>query len=387
MELQEIIWEITGRCKNGCNFCGSKSKWNEEIDEKKILNIARKIVYDKSCIPKAIDISGGDPLLVSYQCHKELISVLKSGGVECKMVINPKSAFSGGDVSLDKLEIIKLYDYIGISINSKEEADAYGLLVELCDNTVITNFNLQNLFHFEKIDALVKKHNVPWMCQFTIYNEKSDLALYEDCNEEALAELCSKLQTAANDGIKIILSDNCNTGQCTAGSRSLGILSNGDVVPCLSMRSWVKDEDLDIQGNILDTQLSSLWEHEFYNYRFECFKCCKDHCNNKSIAFIDSKTEKSELWDGCKTLAEFDELKELDLLPNPKLPNPQIPIVMMYAVSPMRENTPFVYGVSTFPPREVWPKPEVEIRAVYGTFTVRDDDDIRFVYGTFGPKD
>jgi len=286
IKLKEIIWEITGRCENKCSFCGSKEHWEEKIDENKIINIAERIVEHKGMIPKEINISGGDPLLVSEECHKKITEILKKAGIICKIIINPKSIknqpilrFQSALTSSDK--IIKYYDRIGMSINSSKEVSEYGDLIINDKTTVITNFNLKNIFDFDDIANLIKKKkNVPWMIQFTIYKNKSDLALYENENKKALDYLSEKVSELISE-INIIISDNANPGMCTAGTKSLGILSNGDVVPCLSMRCWSKK--MNQQGNLLDKSLKDIWEEDFKDYRYKDFECCKDACKNKQI--------------------------------------------------------------------------------------------------------
>jgi organic radical activating enzyme len=44
LKLQEIIWELTGRCENCCEYCGSKEAWSVKIDEKNIRKITDAIV-------------------------------------------------------------------------------------------------------------------------------------------------------------------------------------------------------------------------------------------------------------------------------------------------------------------------------------------------------
>ena len=38
--------------------------------------------------------------------------------------------------------------------------------------TIITNFNVGNLFHYDDIEKVVKNYNLSWMIQYTIYKEK-----------------------------------------------------------------------------------------------------------------------------------------------------------------------------------------------------------------------
>jgi len=285
LKLKEIIWEVTGRCENGCSYCGSKAMWKVEIDEARIIKIAEAIAKYP---PEEIDISGGDPLLVSRETHRKIVDILKKVNVKCKILFNPKS------MSNDKLEqstkahsILAMYDWIGSSVNTDEECG----LFEDCIHgtwknkvTIISNFNLQNIFSFDKIKELVKKHKTGWQVQYTMYDDPtSTLALYktkEHDNPSARGFLFNKIEEAMREGINIILADNLNCGSCGAGLCSLGILSSGAVIPCLSMRSWWHDIGALTQDNILGCDLEMIWEKQFKKQRFGDFICCKDYCNN-----------------------------------------------------------------------------------------------------------
>ena len=88
LKLKEIIWEITGKCDNKCPYCGSKEVWNEEIDEYAIRKIASRICEYP---PGEINISGGDPLLVPFEIHRDIVEAFKEKGIQCKILINPKT--------------------------------------------------------------------------------------------------------------------------------------------------------------------------------------------------------------------------------------------------------------------------------------------------------
>ena len=83
-KLKEIIWEITGKCNNGCDYCGSKECWDESIDEGKISEITMAICeYLKN---GEINISGGDPLLVSIGTHNFITSEFRTSGNKVKII-------------------------------------------------------------------------------------------------------------------------------------------------------------------------------------------------------------------------------------------------------------------------------------------------------------
>jgi len=346
LKLQEIIWEITGRCENGCEYCGSKDAWNVPIDTEKIIKIAQNIAKFP---PAEIDMSGGDPMLVFYETHKEITDILKEKGIKCKIIVNPKSLYKKGDTTSTNEKTISLYDWVGLSINTEKELELLNCLVPSCGpswfpiqkSTIISNFNLQNIFLYGEIEEFVKKHNLMWQVQYTMYNNvnENQLAIYN--NEKALAFFSSQISKSIANGIRVVVADNANCGGCGAGLHSIGILYNGDVVPCLSMRSWLDIKDV-VVGNILGNEVCSdqfkenplkyIWENRFNKYRFESFKCCKDHCGNKcvEIKLVKNKQKKNNA---------FEE--ELDLIPKTEPSYPPYRVIL-YGVTP---GIVRVYGV------------------------------------------
>lgn len=277
LKLKEIIWEITGKCLNNCSYCGSKDIWKHEINNETIISIATAIAEYPL---ESVNISGGDPLLVPYGTHELVVKTLNASGIkEVKIIINPKSFLH---IEKEKIySILKLYSWVGVSINNEEELNLYEKHLKGLTNksTIISNFNIQNIFMFEKIKNLVKSSNVLWQIQYTIFTPKHDLALYE--NDEANKLFYTYIENALKEGVGIIIADNMNNTPCAAGINSIGILSNGDVVPCLSMRSWENNISKCVEGNLLTEKLKYIWEYKFLNNRFTTTKCCKDFCNNK----------------------------------------------------------------------------------------------------------
>jgi MoaA/NifB/PqqE/SkfB family radical SAM enzyme len=279
LTLKEIIWEITGKCNNGCSYCGSKDGWNEGIDEYKIRKIADAIAEYP---PHELDISGGDPLLISYDTHKYIVEKLKA--TKCKILINPKS-LRDATLDLSILNILELYAHIGISINTLNEMALFKEFLEKhyrvgqFGYTVITNLNLTNFFLFDEFAKFVGE-NTLWQIQYTMYQPDSldePYALYK--HPKAIEKLNENMSKYPNH--KMIFADNANRGECVAGIHSIGLLSNGDVLPCLSMKSWCGKYEIDrqIASNILSIPLKEIWTHGFIHNRFEDFISCKDFCN------------------------------------------------------------------------------------------------------------
>ncbi len=339
LKLKEIIWELTGKCNNRCEYCGSKDAWKVTINPETIVKIAENIAKFP---PEEIDISGGDPLLVNFAVNEQVVKVLKDKNVKCKIIINPKSIMKA-DVG-----VLGLYDWIGVSINTEEELN---LLLKgftfLNKSTIISNFNLQNIFLYDKIQDFVKTHNLTWQVQYTVFKEsEKTLALYE--NQPSLDFFFTKIKKSIENGVKIVLADNMNTGNCGAGLCSLGILYTGDIVPCLSMRSWVEDINSLIVGNILGNEgcsdnfknnpLKYIWENRFNKYRFECFKCCKDHCKNKAFNLYKDKSSLEDLF----KIVRVEEDESIKNWPSRPFPGTGI----MYGCTP---NVVQVYAVITDP--------------------------------------
>jgi hypothetical protein len=270
-----------------------------------------------------------------------------------------------------------MYDYVGISINETsnfviKENGYHPLFIDFVSKlvangkvTFISNFNTTNIFLFDEIknylinvglNFAIKPRDIPWTVQYTVYhNENDEKAIYN--NESAYKYLKQKIDETINDKnslIKIMLSDNLNGNECSAGTRVCGITSDGDVVPCLSMRSWMDNIKSVSQGNILSdvygsNPLKSIWEDEFEKYRFCAFHCCKDHCKNKSMGMYVPKIDNA--WSKWSEEAQrmLDELKKRDTIP-------QVPITVMYGIRPYRVDPPFddfpkivAYAVSPMP--------------------------------------
>jgi sulfatase maturation enzyme AslB (radical SAM superfamily) len=348
LKLREIVWEITKKCNNNCWYCGSKER-TKEIDT--ITNQQIKRIIDQICSypPEEITISGGDPLLVDIHMHRALVDQFKKNNIVPKIIINPKSFMH------HSFEIIELYDVIGISINDENDLQLFEELKTLkfkspfVDSlqkiTIITNFNIKNLYSFDKIKKFVKDNNFGWQIQYTVFKEEDNpLAIYNDDN--AFLEFDKKVCESIKERIKVVVSDNANFNSCFAGKSVLGITAEGNVLPCLSIVSW-EDEKSVIQGNLLERDLKDIWETEFQQYRFGDYKCCKDHCKRKAIVKYESKiVEDEEKSDIIKEFEKFikPELDKIKRDPIIAYYGVQQPHIMMYGV--FREPIVVAYAVT-----------------------------------------
>ena len=352
LKLIEIIWEITGECNNNCEYCGSKEISRLSTPDFGVINK----IADKICEfpPEQIDISGGDTLLIPHSTHASIVKKFKEKGIVCKILVNPKSLESLLSNAVDeKLKVLKLYDWIGVSISTPEELElfkkinkvVFGNMFALYKFTIISNFNILNFHDYDEIEEYIislGKIN-PWMVQFTMYeDENNPLALYN--KDSAVKGLKEKIKKSQEKGIKVVVSDNASNSACGAGKSSLGILHDGSVVPCLSMRSWLKRAIIDkVQGNLLtppDESLGNIWKNSFKEYRFENFKCCKDVCKYKLLVpektiCSSTKPKKELIIELEEAVKEFGKPIEIERSPRPSMPSDAI---MVYGVFMGEEN-------------------------------------------------
>lgn len=354
LDLKEIIWEITNCCNNKCSYCGSTQVTNKVCDtsEEQMVAIAKAIA---AYPPESIDISGGDPTLVSSLTHTKILEVFRNAGIVPKILMNPLSIVNNTWKKVDA--VISQYDVIGVSINVEDEYTIFNehqKKFDMSKVTFVSNFNKTNLWMFDRLLALAMQYNRPWQIQFTMYTEENSNAIYE--SEIAINEFFTKIADARSKYAKIALGDNINRGTCTGGIHTLGVLSSGAVIPCVSMRAWIKNVEAHTQGNLLKgDSLKDIWETQFKDQRFSQHKCCATHC--KGVAW---RKDVEEILSKKITKIDLPDLSEFDIpdivpggmddiilmygiVPDrwPKNPTP-MPPTMVYGVTP---NTTMVYGV------------------------------------------
>lgn len=320
VKFLEAVWEITDNCKNNCSYCGTKDFLNKvPINVNQLKDIIDKIV---DYPPEELNISGGDPLLVPIEVHKYLAEKLK-GKTKLKIIFNPKSlAFTNVN------EILPLYDWMGISVNTIDELEY--LMNKMKEkpkrSTIITNFSLSTVWNYNRIEEFVTEFDIPWQIQYTMFKDRDTIfSVYN--NEEGLEYLFEHIDRSFEKGLNLSISDNMNRGKCTAASNSMGILSNGDVIPCLSMRCWNMDK-VTIFGNLINDDLKTIWEGDkISKWRCNEFECCKDICD----APYDRKKKRLKEEPFIKTPEETVSIPSLTPY-KPFIYPESAPIVMMYGV-------------------------------------------------------
>ena len=349
LSLDEMLWEITLKCNKSCSYCGSKellqncvSGGGKKIDEK-IWNIAREIVKYP---PKALTITGGEPIMIGEDLFDDIVGFLVDNGI----VVN---VLSNGEIF--KYDVLENINRVGLSINTLEDVENYNKTKNNLKSTIemetevvmITNFGTHNIWEFDKLSKCFTEGDfVNWQVQLTIGNE---LQLGPD----GIKYLRDKLESFQNDlrtnEFDIVVADNLQeVHECMAGMNSCSILESGDVVRCLSQRTYVKEaDDMSIYGNVLDgskakknfkSQLQYIFEDVMNSCRFcNNTACCRDEIDYPYNDVI----EEDSMPNALQKLANDWNTKY-----EPKI----IQTISDYdkeVKNPFNEPTVFVYGVNS----------------------------------------
>ena len=354
LRLKEMLWEVTPKCNKDCSYCGSKilkMQMELPLDSYKII-VENLLNYP----PEEITLTGGEPGMCR---HLEWILDSLSQKMKVKVVTN--------GLVLDKLgpSQSKKFAQIGLSINTEDDIKAKYGIYSPEKITMVTNFGTHNIWLLDKLyEYFVEENFSVWQVQLTM----GDFQLPAQGIKYLRERLFSFGDSSDKNAVinlplaQIVLADNLQLRHsCTAGTQSCSITFDGDVVPCLSERSWNKK--IRVQGNLLSEQaeknkgaylLQHIWENKFKEQRFGKCKACRN-C-------IDYPKEESKInWDTIK--------KQLD---QKTWPSPGVEYTPVYGVSPRV----YHYGV-TEPITvmyAVWASPRVTAYAVTGTVTTSGTD-------------
>lgn len=333
IKLKEIIWEITPKCNKNCDYCGSKNILNSKpLRDSRLELIAENIIeYGVG----EVTLSGGEPGTLNSNILLNIINMLKKGGVKVKAVTN--------SLLFNYQNIIDSLDAVGLSVNTEDDIqnlrnfandykDGYMgediFVINKNKTTAITNFGTHNIFYFDKIvNFLYDKEIKTWQIQLT-------MGKYQ-LNSEGIKYLWDKIEKERTDNFTIVLADNLQSEhECTAGIASCGISYKGEIIGCLSERSWNSGNFRNIYGLILEgkNDLKNIWEKEFKDCRFS------DRCSCRS------KIEYPKI---IKRIDPINtKFKEIDINKRAfePLEFPNQPRVVAYGVIP---NQTLVYGVSS----------------------------------------
>jgi len=308
MEYQPItgVWEITMGCNMRCMHCGSscESALEDELTTEEALDLCNQI-GDMGL--KWITLSGGEPF--TRKDWPQIVSRLTDNGVMTNFISNgwmldentlrtaKESNVSTIALSVDGTE--KIHDEIRKKDSFRRLSEAYDLMNQIgIVPGAVTTVSTKNIDILDDIRTFLISKNVKfWQLQIGLPMGNMainyDMILKPDSIDRILDFIH---ESALKGGIKVypadcigyynqkeseirkaLFSNNNETHWegCHAGKRSFGILQNGEILGCTSIRN--KEF---IEGSIREQSLRSIWEDsESFKWSREMSKSKLDgHC-------------------------------------------------------------------------------------------------------------
>lgn len=282
------VWEITMGCNLRCMHCGSSCEGAlpDELTTEEALSLCDEI---GGMGLKWITLSGGEPLtrrdwpLIAARLRKNNVipNLITNGWHITQETLDQadQSGIGTFAISLDGLR--DTHDFI----RKKGSFDRIISALELARNTkvtagVITTINRKNMGELRDLRELLLSMGVTvWQIQIGLpmgnFVDNQDMLI----SPEQVEEIIDFAHESVNDPRLSIFPADClgyyNNKEiqvrsrayasespllwqgCTAGKRSFGILHNGDILGCTSIR----DRQF-IEGNVRSRRLSEIWNDE-----------------------------------------------------------------------------------------------------------------------------
>lgn len=290
MKYQPItcVWEVTMGCNMRCKHCGSSC--SEPLPDELSTDEALEVCNQLADIGlKWVSISGGEPLtrkdlpaIVKYLTQLGVSVNLITNGWELDMetaAVLKRSGISTVAISIDGTE--EIHDQIRRKGSFERSTQAFAALkANGISRGAITTITKQNIGQLEQLkEKLIEIGAQSWQVQLGLpmgnLKERPDWVLEPEQINDVI-DFCFK--TAQEGRIKIYPADcigyytnkesiikryayetnNVSVWNgCNAGVLGFGLLHNGDILGCTSIRS--KEF---IEGNIKERPLREIWEGE-----------------------------------------------------------------------------------------------------------------------------
>lgn len=318
-DLTYLMWECTLNCNLGCLHCGSDCRVDarhKDMPAKDFLAILDMIAPKVKTEKTMIVLTGGEPCLrpdleaIGKEIYKRRFpwGMVSNGWALTEKKINGlmQSGMRSLTISLDGLE--QSHDtFRGRKGSYRKALDAIrtaarteGLVFD-----AVTCVNQKNISELPRIrDLLIEAGLKQWRL-FNIF-PRGRAAQYDwmELPDDQFRQVFDFIVQTRREG-RIKASYSCegflgeyeNTARdgyffCRAGVNIAGILNNGDITGCTSMR------DDYIQGNIYQDNFPDVWENRFQNMRDRGWLrtgICKDckvfkHCQGSGLHLRDAKT-------------------------------------------------------------------------------------------------
>lgn len=357
-QLMNGVWELTMACNMRCKHCGSSC--NTRHEDELSLEEAYMVCDQLGAMNMAaITISGGE--LTTRDDWHLIAKRLTDNGIYTSMITNGwllnddliQKAKDAGikniAISIDGLR--DTHDFIRRKGSFDKDMDNLKRIKEYgIPCSVITTIHEQNLPELEDMYTYFNKIGITlWQLQIALpmgnFTHHADLYL----KKEHISDIISFAYAKKDGPILMCLGDSVGYytkkeqslkkefyGEdvfwkgCPAGKYSIGILCNGDIVGCTSVRNPEF-----IEGNVRETPIADIWnsdKHFLWNRNLKksdlkgfCSECiygesCLGGCSNSRYCFNDDilcaneycayhqdMKEYKEAVDACE---EEEELKE-----------------------------------------------------------------------------
>ncbi|MBM7866460.1 radical SAM protein [Heliobacterium gestii] len=281
------VWEITMGCNMRCKHCGSacRSALPDELTTEEALRLCDDI---GELGLKYVTISGGEPLtrsdfhLIAKRLKERGVTphIITNGWLLTEELLDKVANIGMGTFAISLDGVRETHDYMRMPGSFDRIMAAFDLLKKTNVTTAaITTVNNKNIGELGKIgDILIEKGIHLWQLQIGL-----PMGNFADFDELLLApeQMDDIIDFAYNmldeKRIRLFLADcigyynvkeiavrdrtfnafNAQWQGCSAGKSNVGILHNGDIVGCASVR----DRQY-IEGNIRQTPLREIWHGE-----------------------------------------------------------------------------------------------------------------------------
>ncbi|MFA6336021.1 MAG: radical SAM protein [Bacteroidales bacterium] len=280
------VWEITMGCNMRCKHCGSscQNPLPDELSTVEALNLADQIA-DLGL--SWVTLSGGEPftrkdwnLIAKRLSDKGVIpNIISNGWLVTDDIISKIKESRVGTIAISLDGLRDTHDYM-------RKPGSYDRVMNAFDKffnngvvfgavTTISNVNINQL---REIRNILVEHKVPyWQVQIGLpmgnFSKEKDMIL----NPEQIDNIIDFCHETAKEGKITIYPADCigyynikdlETRKishksnnlplwkgCNAGKRGFGILHNGDIMGCTSIREKEFKE-----GNVRETPLKDIWD-------------------------------------------------------------------------------------------------------------------------------
>lgn len=280
------VWELTMGCNLRCAHCGSscEAPLFDELTPQEALNVAEQIA---ALGVKWVTLSGGEPLLredwpdIALRLRRcgVAVTMISNGWMVDEIIVQKMKGYRLAVVALSVDGPPEIHDRIRKAGSFERIEKAFHLFhdaaVPCRAITTVTRENFDALFVLK--EYLIQMRVPSWQIQLGVpmgnLRQRPEWLLAPEQVDELL-DFC--LGVSRDNRIKIHLTDcigyytrremeikmntfgrkyrnSCWNG-CTAGIHSFGVLHNGDIVGCTSIR-----DRRFIEGNLRTKKLEAIW--------------------------------------------------------------------------------------------------------------------------------